>query len=170
MKSLSTALAALSLAIAAGAASAAPTPLSFGNHGLKDTTGFGTAFDNTYNFTLDSGGWLLGHLMTDTLLGSVPMIDVQHVELHRVGGSDISWTETVGIDWNVAENGVEQWALAPHQLAAGQWQLIVSGVSYADKTGNGYDVEMQLPEPQSLVLAALALAGAGLACMRRRSA
>jgi hypothetical protein len=168
MKTLSTALAALSLAIAAGAASAAPAPLSFGNHGLKDTTGFGTAFENSFSFTLGSGGWLFGQLMTDTLLGSVPMIDVQQVQLHRVGGSDISWTETVAIDWNVAENGVEQWALAPHQVVAGQWQLIVSGVSYADKTGNGYDVEMQLPEPQSLALAVLALVGAGLASLRRR--
>ena len=169
MKSLSTALAALSLALAAGAASAAPAPLTFGAHNLQDATGFGTAFSNTYSFTLASGGWLGGHLFTDTALGGVPMIDVQHVLL-RHAGVDTNWTETFAIDWNVAENGVEQWALAPHQVAAGQWQLIVTGVSYADKSGNGYDVEMQLPEPQSMVLAALALVGAGLASLRRRSA
>lgn len=168
MKSLSTAIAALSLVLA-GAASAAPVPLSFGNHGLKDSTGFGTAFSNTYSFTLDAGGWLGGHLVTDTLLGGLPMIDVQQVLL-RYAGNDIGFTQTVAIDWDVAENGVEQWALSPRQVAAGQWQLIVSGVSYADKTGNGYDVDLQLPEPQSMALAVLALVGAGLASLRRRSA
>jgi len=84
------------------------------------------------------------------------MVDVQHVLLHRVG-TDINWTETIAIDWNVAEDGAEQWALSPRQVVAGQWQLIVSGVSYADKAGNGYDANLQLPEPQSVVLAALAL-------------
>lgn len=167
MKSLSAALAALSLAFA-GAASAAPATLSFGNHSLQDVTGFGTAFSNAYTFTLASGGWYGGHLITDTSLGTVPVIDVQHVLLRR-GGNDINWAETVAIDWDMAENGVEQWALSPHQLAAGDWQLIVSGVSYADKTGNGYDVELHVPEPQSMVLAALALVGAGLASLRRRS-
>lgn len=168
MKSLSTAFAALTLAFA-GAASAAPAPLSFGNHNLQDATGFGTAFSNTYTFTLASNAWLSGHLFTDTTLGGDPVVDVQHVLLRRAG-NDINWAETVAINWDVAENGVEQWALAPHALVAGQWQLIVSGVSYADKTGNGYDVDLQLPEPQSMVLAALALVGAGLASLRRRSA
>ncbi len=166
MKSLSKAFAALSLVVA-GAVSAAPVPLSFGNHGLQDATGFGTAFSDTWTFNLAAGGWLSGKLFTDTSLGGLPMVDVQHVLLHRVG-TDINWTETIAIDWNTAEDGVERWAVSPHQLAAGQWQLIVSGVSYADKAGNGYDASLQLPEPQSTVLAALALLGAGLASLRRR--
>lgn len=168
MKSLSTALAALSLAFAAGAASAAATPLSFGNHSLQDATGFGTAFTDSYSFTLDESGWLRGQLFTNAALGGVPVIDVQSVLLRRAG-NDTSWTETTAIDWDVADDGVEHWALSTRQLAAGQWQLIVSGVSYADKAGNGYDVDMQLPEPQSLALAALALMGAGLARLRRRA-
>ncbi len=169
MKTLSTTLAALTLALAAGSASAAPAPLSFSNHNLQDATGFGTAFSDSYSFTLASNGWLGGQLFTNAALGGTPVIDVQSVLLRRAG-NDVNWTETVAIDWDVAEDGVEHWALSTRQLAAGQWQLIVSGVSYADKAGNGYDVDMQLPEPQSLALAALALVGAGLASLRRRSA
>lgn len=169
MKSLSTAFAALTLALAAGSASAAAAPLSFGNHNLQDATGFGTAFSDSYTFNLATSGWLSGHLFTNTVTGSVPVIDVQSVLLRRAG-SDMSWAETVAIDWDVAEDGVEHWALSTRQLAAGQWQLVVAGVSYADKGGNGYDVNMQLPEPQSLALAALALMGAGLARLRRRRA
>ncbi|KQW42786.1 MULTISPECIES: hypothetical protein [unclassified Roseateles] len=168
MKSLSAAFVALSLAFAAGTASAAPGPLSFGNHSLQDATGFGTAFSDTYSFTLVSSGWLGGQLFTSAALGGIPVIDVQSVLLRR-GGNDIGWSQTIAINWDVAENGVEQWALSPTQVAAGQWELIVSGVSYADKAGNGYDADMQLPEPQSLALAALALAGAGLARLRRRA-
>lgn len=165
MKSLSTAFAALALSMAA---SASAGPLSFSNHSLQDSTGFGTAFSDTYLFTLDSTGWLRGTLFTNAALGGDPAVDVQSVLLRRAGG-DVGWTESVAIDWDVAETGVEHWALSPRLLAAGEWQLVVSGLSYADKAGNGYDADMHLPEPQSMALAVLALMGAGLARLRRRA-
>ena len=169
MKPLSAALAALSLALAAGSALAAPAPLSFGNHNLQDGSGYGTAFSKTHSFTLAASAWYTGDLTTTTGLSGRPAIDIQSVLLRRAG-NDLTWSETVAIDWDVAEDGVEHWALSTRQLAAGEWELVVSGVSYADKSGNGYDAELQLPEPQSFALAALALVGAGLARKRRRAA
>jgi hypothetical protein len=163
MKSLSAALIALSLA-----ASASAGTVTVSNFDHQDDTGFGTAFDDVYLLNLSGNTWVSGLLNTGAKLGGDPAIDIQSVTLHKVGSS-LSWSETIAIDWDVALGGVEQWALTPRLLGAGQWQLEVAGVSYADKTGNGYSAAVELPEPGSIALAAFALAGAAVASRRRKA-
>lgn len=164
MKALFTAAAALALA-----ASATAGTISFSNYSHQDATGFGAQFEDIYNFSLADTTWVRGLMSTSALLGGDPAVDIQSVLLRHVG-STVGWTETIAIDWDVAEGGVEQWGLTPRQLAAGAWQLEISGISYADKAGNGYSASLELPEPGSVALAALALVGAGVGSLRRRKA
>jgi len=162
MKALFTAIVAAVLATSASAGTVA-----YSNFSHKDLTGDGTAFDDVFTLNLASDTWVSGLLTTSSLLGGVPAIDVQSVTLRRLGtGAD--WVQTVAINWDIADTGVEKWAMPVAQLAAGSWQFEVKGVSYFDKAGNGYSASVQLPEPGSVALAALALAGAGLAGLRRR--
>lgn len=164
MKALLTAVAAVVFATSAAAGT-----VTLSNYSHQDLTGFGTDFDDIYTLNLGNDTWVSGLLTTSAQLAGLPGIDVQSVTLRRLG-TGVDWAQTVAIDWDVADGGIEKWALTPVQLAAGQWQLEVKGVSYADKTGNGYSASVELPEPASLALAALALAGAGLASARRRKA
>lgn len=157
------------VAAIAFAASASAGTVNFSNFGHQDLTGFGTSFDDSYTLNLGTDTWVHGLLTTGALLGGAPAVDVQSVTLRRLGGSDQSWVETVAIDWDVSLDGVEQWALSPRLLSAGQWQLEVTGVSYDDKAGNGYSAAVELPEPGSIALASLAIVGAGLASIRRRN-
>lgn len=164
MKVLFTAIAA---AVLATSASAGTVTLS--NFGHQDLTGFGTDFNDIYALNLGDNTWVGGLLTTGAQLGGLAGVDIQSVTLRRLG-TGLDWTQTLAVNWDVADGGIEKWALTPVQLAAGQWQLEVKGVSYADKTGNGYSASVELPEPASVALAALALAGAGLASARRRKA
>ncbi|HEU6454237.1 MAG TPA: hypothetical protein VN201_02115 [Roseateles sp.] len=152
------------------AASASAGTVNFSDFGHQDLTGFGTSFDDSYTLDLGADTWVHGLLTTGALLGGAPAVDVQSVTLRRVGGSSLSWVETIAVDWNVSLDGAETWALSPRLLSAGQWQLEVTGVSYDDKAGNGYNAAVELPEPGSIALASLAIVGAGLASIRRRNA
>lgn len=159
----------LAAAAIALATSASAGTVSFSNHAHQDATGFGQAFEDVYSFSLDGDTWVSGLLATSSLLAGDPSIDVQSVKLRRIG-SDIGWTETIAIDWDIAVGGVEQWSLPVRQLSAGNWELAIAGISYADKVGHGYDASLELPEPGSVALALLALVGAGAASLRRRKA
>jgi hypothetical protein len=70
----------------------------------------------------------------------------------------------------VTDAAVEQWSLPTQWFAAGDWDLIVSGITYADKSGEGFDVTVQVPEPTSAALVVLALAGVGVSQRRRKTA
>ncbi|WP_457427159.1 hypothetical protein [Roseateles sp. P5_E7] len=164
MKALFTAIAAVVLATSASAGT-----VTISNFTHQDDTGFGKAFDDTYTLTLASDTWVGGLLNTVAPLGGDPAVDVQSVTLRRLG-SNASWAETVAIDWDTAFSGVEQWALSTRLLSAGEWQLEITGVSYSDKTANGYSAALELPEPGSVALATLALLGAGVTSIRRRKA
>ncbi len=165
---MKTALVAAALTLATAFAGAAPSPTSFANHEHVDATGFGAAFSDAFNFSLDADSWVSGSLFTNTLINEQPSIDVQSVVLSRVG-ANLSWTESQPIDWDMAAVGVEQWLFNTQLLAAGDWQLVVSGVSYADKGGHGYDANLVIPEPASLPLVGLALMGALAIGSRRRA-
>ena len=164
MKALFTAIAAVVLATSASAST-----VTYSNFSHKDLTGDGTAFDDVYTLDLAHNTWVGGLLTTSSLLGGQPAIDIQSVTLRRLGAG-LDWTQTLAIDWDVADTGVEKWAMPVTQLAAGSWQFEVKGVSYFDKAGNGYSASVELPEPASIALAALALVGAGAASARRRTA
>ncbi len=168
MKALFAAAAALVLA-----ASASANTVTVSNTTHKDPTGFGTAFTDSdvYTFTLTSDTWFSGQLNTAGKLSSVPAVDINAVTLSNLTtGESISWSQVLGVDWSAKRVGLEQWALSPLQLDAGTWSLSISGVSYSNKQGNGYNVAVALPEPGSVALAFAAVAGALVASRRRKSA
>lgn len=162
---------ALAAALALGAGTASAELLNFGATDLQDGSGgWGTAFSKTYHLHLDAGSWVSGQLFTKSVFGGqLPTVDVQSTLL-RQGGTSVVWNETTPVDWDVTDAAVEQWSLPTQWFAAGDWDLVVSGITYADKSGEGFDVTVQVPEPTSAALVVLALAGVGVSQRRRKTA
>jgi hypothetical protein len=162
---------ALAAALALSAGSASAGVLNFGATDLQDVSGgWGTAFSKTYHLHLDAGSWISGELLTKSLfVGQPPTVDVQ-ATLLRQGSTSVVWNETAAVDWDVTDAASEQWSLPTQWFAAGDWELVVSGITYADKAGEGFDVTVRVPEPATAGLVVLALAGVGAAQRRRKAA
>jgi hypothetical protein len=174
MKALSTVVAALTLALAAGTAAAAPVSLSFSNDTIMSDGTAEATFNDSYGFLLDAQTLLSGVITTHTPEAMGPWVNITSAFIKAVvGGQTFALTETQAVNWDADEYGVETWTFNPQLLSAGNWELHVIGEGFSVKAPEGYTADLngsstELPEPAALALVAAALAGLSLSRRRAR--
>lgn len=132
---------------------------------------------DSYTFHLDAAAKVWGDLQTLGAKSAQPSINIVDAYLQNADGTQrINFVETLAGDWANGLNWQEQWRMAPVELGAGDWTLLVTGQGFGSKQYSTYQASFgvaqgstRVPEPGLALLSLTALAAMGVVMRKRRS-